>query len=143
MLLYRNSRLKYYGHREEARSNPEKCVTIIIDGMDQSKTNLPRVTQTPKLVQGLQQLRTHISGALVHTRSPHGKLAFAYYYVDMLQYPHDSNLTIHVLLSVLKEMKGKLPATLNLQLDNTSRQIRVGFLCPSGIQKMFKKVIQS
>ena len=30
---------KYYGHREKAMSNPNKCNTIIIDGFDQYKTN--------------------------------------------------------------------------------------------------------
>ena len=120
MHVLRQERSKYYRHREKSRSYPDKSITIIIDGMDQSKTNLPRLTQTPKSVQGLQQLRTHISGALVHTRAPHGKLAFAY--LDLLQFPHDSNLTIHVLLLTLKEFKEKLPPVFNIQLDNTARE---------------------
>ena len=100
-----------------------------------------RMTQVPKSVQGLHQLRTHISGALVHTRCPSGKLAYAY--IDMLQFPHDSNMTIHVLLSVLKEME-TLPPILNLQLDNTARENKnrfvLGFCALLVSKKIFKKV---
>ncbi len=133
--------MKYYSHREKARAHPHKCMTIIIDGMDQSKTNLPRMGQIPKSFQNLQQLRTHITGALIHTRCPHGKLAYCF--LDMLQYPHDSNMTIHVLLSVLKEME-KLPPVLNLQLDNTSRENKnryvFGFCAHLVAKKIFRKV---
>ena len=51
--------------------------------MDQSKTNLPSMVQEAKSTQNLFRLRTHLTGALVHTRSPHGKHIFAFY--DMLQ----------------------------------------------------------
>ena len=32
-------------HREKSRSEPEKYLTIIVDGMDQNKTNLPHINQ--------------------------------------------------------------------------------------------------
>ena len=112
--------------------------------MDQSKTSLPQLVKTPKSVQGLQQLRTHISGALVHTRSPHGKIAYAF--IDMLQFPHDSNLTIQVVLNVLMELKDKLPPVLNLQLDNTARENKnrffLGFCALLVSRKIFRKVWQ-
>ena len=96
----------------------------------------------PKAMQNLQQLRTHITGVLVHTRSPSGKIAYAF--TDVLQYPHDSNMTIHVLLSVLRERKDKLPPVLNLQLDNTSRENKnryvLGFCALLVSKKIFKKV---
>ncbi len=31
-------------HREKARSEPSKYLSVIIDGMDQNKTNVPHVT---------------------------------------------------------------------------------------------------
>ena len=110
---------KYYGHREKAMSNPNKCNTIIIDGFDQYKTNLPRLSKTLKAVQGLFSLRTHIIGVLVHTKTPHCKLASIF--VDLLQYPPDCNITIHVLLEVLLKQE-KLPPILNVQLDNTAKE---------------------
>ena len=39
-----------------------KYLCIIIDGMDQSKTNIPQVQKVSKSVQNLKQLRTHITG---------------------------------------------------------------------------------
>ena len=93
MLHNRAERHKYYHHREKARSEPLRYATVIIDGMDQSKTNLPHLTQNTKSTQNLWKLRTHLTGALLHTQSPKGKLGFGYY--DLLQWPHDCNLTIH------------------------------------------------
>ena len=34
--------LHYHDHRYKARRNPEKYMTVILDGMDNSKTHLPR-----------------------------------------------------------------------------------------------------
>ena len=112
--------------------------------MDQSKINLPQVIQTPKAVQGLQQLRTHITGVLVQTRALHGKYAFAH--IDTLQYPHDCNLTIHVMLNVLLQFKDRLPPVLNIQLGNTTREIKNKYLLafcalPAIVaKKVFRKV---
>ena len=87
---------KYYHHCEKLRSEPLKYVTIIIDGMDQNKTNVPSLPQQTKSTQNLWRVRTHLTGVLVHTKTEKGKLAFAFY--DLLQWPHDSKLTIAVLL---------------------------------------------
>lgn len=67
-------------------------------------------------------MRTHLTGVLLHTKSPHGK--FAYSFVDLLQYPHDSNLTITVIVEVLAKYSKEhgLPPTLYIQMDNTSRE---------------------
>ena len=59
-----------------ARAHPEKYRTIIIDGMDQSKTNVPLLLKEAKSAQHLYRLRTHLSGAIIHTCSPHGKVIF-------------------------------------------------------------------
>lgn len=141
---HRNERKKYHGHREKARARPEKCVTIIIDGMDQAKTNLPNHKVIPKSTSSLWSLRTHISGALLHTKSPHGKYAYAF--VDLLQWPHDSNLTITLLINVLSlfVVDHTLPEILYLQLDNTSRENKnqyvFGFCAILVELKIFKKV---
>ena len=60
--------------------------------MDQKKTNVPHITQTTKSTQNLWRVRTHLTGALVHTKSEKGKIVFAFF--DLLQWGHDSNLTI-------------------------------------------------
>ena len=75
-------------------------------------------------------------------RSPHGKLIYGFY--DLLQWPHDSNLTIEVLSQVLLDFKDKLPEVLYLQLDNTSRENKNRFVlgfCALLVQRnVFKKV---
>ena len=138
----RQERKKYHLHREKARAQPDKYITIIIDGMDQSKTNVPAMVQESKSTQNLYRLRTHLTGALVHTRSPHGKLIKGFY--DIMQWAHDSNLIIEVLSQVLYSIREKLPPTLYLQLDNCSRENKnryfLGF-CALLVEKgVFKKV---
>ena len=50
--------------------------------MDQSKTNIPALVPEAKSTQNLTRLRTHLTGAIVHTHSPHGKLIYGFY--DMM-----------------------------------------------------------
>ena len=85
--------------------------------MDQNKTNLPHLVRVPKSCQNLWSLRTHLTGALVHGVGNHG-------YFDFLQFPHDSNLTLSVLLLTLISIsqKGTLPRKLLLQMDNCVRE---------------------
>ena len=92
---------KERSHRSKARSNPDKCVTIIIDGMDQSKSNLPNTKLIAKSTSSLWKLRTHITGLLVHTQSAYGKLAYGF----VLLWPHDCNLVITLLTKVLLDFQ--------------------------------------
>ena len=103
--FYRQERKKYYSHREKARSQPQKYITIIIDGMDQNKTDVPSLLQETKSSCNLYRLRTHLSGAIVHTQSPSGKLFYAFY--DILQWPHESNLVLQVLSHILHRKDSK------------------------------------
>lgn len=117
-------------------------MTIIIDGMDQSKTNVPLLLKEAKSAQHLYRLRTHLSGAIIHTRSPHGKIIYAFY--DIMQWPHDSNLILQVLNHILHDFKTKLPDTLYLQLDNCYRENKnryvLGYCALLVQKKVFKKV---
>lgn len=102
-------------------------MSVIIDGMDQSKASLPHLKKVNKSAANLWRLRTHITGVIVHGHGSEG-------YVDFLQWPHDPNLTIDVLLRVLKEYlpqiakSGGLPAKLYLQLDNCVRENKNKFV---------------
>lgn len=129
MYTCRFERKKYYNHREKARSEPQKYVSIIIDGMDQNKTNVPHLLHTTKSTQNLWRLRTHLTGVLVHTKSSKGKLAYGFY--DILQFAHDCNLTICVLLKALVDLCSSgepLPRVLYLQLDNCYRENKNKYL---------------
>ena len=142
LFLRRQERKKYHLHREKARAQPDKYITVIIDGMDQSKTNIPTMTREAKSTQNLYRLRTHLTGALIHTQSPHGKHIQAFY--DFMQWAHDSNLIIEVLSQVLHSIREKLPPNLYLQLDNCSRENKnkyfLGFCSLLVEKKVFQKV---
>ncbi len=142
-----NCLLSDLNHREKARSKPSKYLSVIIDGMDQNKTNVPHVTQETKSTQNLWRLRSHLTGALVHTKSVNGKVVFAFF--DLMQWPHDSNLTIAVLNLVLVTLQQAifdhpLPPVLYVQLDNTARENKnkyvFSYLALLVQLKIFKKV---
>lgn len=101
-----------------------KYICMIIDGMDQNKTNLPCSRKSAKSTCSLYRLRTHLTGVLDHTSTDHGKLVFAF--MDILQWPHDSNLTLSLISRVLhfhlQRNDGLLPPVLYLQMDNTSKE---------------------
>ena len=112
-------------------------MSIIIDGMDQSKTDLPHLTRKNKAACNLWVLRTHVTGALVHGRR-------SYAFVDLHMWPHDSNLSMNILLQILSDQKGSLPSTLYLQLDNCFRENKnkyfFGLVALLVHHKIFKEV---
>lgn len=58
----RSERKMYHMVREQARREPEEVMCIIQDGMDQNKTNIPRLVNEDKLTKQLARIRTHITG---------------------------------------------------------------------------------
>lgn len=110
---------------------PEKYMCLIIDGMDQNKTNLPCLRKAAKSTSNLFRVRTHLTGVLDHTRTDYGKKV--YVFLDILQWPHDSNLTTSIIHQVLfqhmKSNAGILPSVLYVQMDNTSREICTRIFC--------------
>ena len=85
--------------------------------MDQNKTNLPSQVRITKSCQNLWCLRTHLTGSLVH-----GFGAFNFF--DFLQWPHDCNLTLNVLLETLIQTTKQRPLShrLLIQMDNCVRE---------------------
>lgn len=47
----------YYRYRELAKRNKRECMSVIIDGMDQAKTNLPHFLRERKCGHGLWKMR--------------------------------------------------------------------------------------
>lgn len=95
---FRNEREKYAKHRHKAEHNPNKYLSLIIDGMDQDKTDVPHIISNPKALAGNYTLETHVTGVKVHGRR-------VFMAVDCGQFSHDSNLTLEVLLRVFMEFK--------------------------------------
>jgi len=101
-------------------------MSIIIDGMDQSATNLPHLKKISKSTVNLWHLCTHLTGVIVHGCGSEG-------FLDFLQYLHDPNLTINILLKILvghfKDLATtKLPEKLYVQLDNCGRENKNQFV---------------
>ena len=146
MLIYihRIERKKYHSHREKSRTYPEKFLTLIIDGMDQSKTNLPNTKLIAKSTSSLWRLRTHVTGTILHTKASCGKIVYCF--VDLVEYPHDSNLTLTVISNVLIDFakSNRLPEVIYIQMDNTCRENKNKFVltfCAALVQlEIFKKV---
>ncbi|CAH1252417.1 Hypp9281 [Branchiostoma lanceolatum] len=113
-----NERETYYQRRARAEARQRDYLSLILDGMDQSKSNLPHFKgwTEPKSA-GNARLETHITGAIVHGRN-------TYALIDLSQYPHDSNLAMNSLLHILvsEANNGPLPPTLNVQVDNCGRE---------------------
>ena len=112
LLNNRQERQRYYANRQISIEKPREFLSIIIDGMDQNKTNVPRMVRVPKSCQNIWNLRTHLTRALVHGRG-------SYRYFDFQQFPHDCNLT---LTNTLVNLNGSIPRKLLLQFDNCVRE---------------------
>lgn len=113
----RQERKRYYSNRQKAIECPDEVISIIVDGMDQNKTNLPSLVRVTKSCQNLWCLRTHLTGCLVH-----GFGAFNYF--DFLQWSHDCNLTLCTVLEALLQTAKQqpLPHRLLIQMDNCVRE---------------------
>lgn len=60
------------------------------------------------------QQKTNITGVIVQGKQ-------TYHYIDVLQFPHDTNLTLTCLLDAIKR-HAPLPPTLYVQMDNCARE---------------------
>ena len=80
---------QYYAARTKCVANPQKCINIIMDAMDQRKTRVPFFTNPAKMVANELPLKLKLFGATVHG---HG----TYFFYCTEQVKHDSDLSIEV-----------------------------------------------
>lgn len=114
-------RQKYYKHQQKAKSYPNRYLSLIIDGMDQSKTQLPHFVHASKFTSAMWRLRVHLVGVIVHGIGVYG-------FFDLFEYSHSTNLTLSVLLSVIYMLRESLPDVLYLQMDNCARENKNRYL---------------
>lgn len=120
----REERGSYWRRRDRGRRLPEKYMSVIIDGADQSAFGVPHFREKDHVTQGAHTMGVKIMGAIVH-----GFAVFAYTHLDHVK--SGANATIDVLVRVLQAYKGereKLPCKLYLQLDNTVKQCKNRYL---------------
>jgi hypothetical protein len=121
----RQEKVCYYMHRSKARQRPLTYLSMIIDGADQSKYDLPYFCERSHASDDAIRLKMHLYGVLVH-----GRRAYAFTCPDHEEQGH--NATIQCIWQVIVEEyvrnDGGLPSVLFLQLDNTTRQNKGRFV---------------
>jgi hypothetical protein len=101
----------------DARNRPEKFMSIVVDGMDQNTTMVPKMRQTMKNIEGCY-VKTHLCGVLVH-----GWGLCCDLWIDA-HHKHDSNQVVTSIMRVLRHVhiaRGALPPILCIQADNCGR----------------------
>lgn len=120
VIIFSAERQNYYKHTKKAKANPQKYMSIIVDAIDQSKTNLPHFMYESKSMYKMWKLRIYLVGVIIHGVGTYG---FFYYF----QWSHGSDLTMSILLHCLL-MLDNLPKTLYLQMDNCPGQNKNRFV---------------
>ena len=112
-------RTLYEQHKDKAKRHPDKFLSIIIDGADQSNYSLPHFYTRSKENDKGRPYAAKLQGAIAH-----GVATFAF--MVPMNAPAGSNLTIEtlhrILLSLFRDGSRPIPPKLYLQLDNTSGQ---------------------
>ena len=111
-------RRHYWIFKRSCYIHPELYMCIIVDGMDQNTTMVPRMRQTVKNIEH-RFVKTHLCGALVHGIGLYCDVWFG------AHHKHDSNQVVSTLLYVIGDVlrrKGFLPPTLRIQADNCTRE---------------------
>ena len=79
----------YYANRFLSEKEPRKCVTIIHDKMDHSKTSSPHFSHKSKHMDSFMKLPISVTGMIAHG---HGDIRYAHYGLDI--FPTNSNHTL-------------------------------------------------
>jgi hypothetical protein len=97
---------------------PNFFMSLIVDGMDQNTTMVPKMRQTVKNIES-RFVKTHLCGVLVHSIG-----LYADVWIDA-HHKHDSNQVITSVMHVIADVrrrKGRLSPTLQIQADNCTRE---------------------
>ena len=98
---------------------PTQSLCLIVDGMDQNTTMVPKLHQ---LVKGIKSryVKTHLCGVLVH-----GVGLYIDIWIDT-HHKHDSNQVVTSIMHVLQDVHNRrgniLPPKLRIQADNCGRE---------------------
>jgi hypothetical protein len=99
-------------------NEPDQYMSLIIDGMDQNTTWVPKFKQSVKGIES-RYIKTHLCGVLVHGIGLH-----CHVWIDA-HHKHDSNQVVTSIMEVIKDVKrrrGRLPPYLRIQADNCGRE---------------------
>ena len=117
--LQRQERRDYWVAKQEAIMFPTQSLCLIVDGMDQNTTMVPKIRQ---LVKGIESryVKIHLCGILVH-----GVGLYTDVWIDA-HHKHDSNQVVTSIMHVLQDVRNRrgniLPPKLGIQADNCGRE---------------------
>ena len=100
----------YYANCYLLTKEPEKCVTIIHDKMDHSKTSSLHFSHKSKHMDSFMKLPITVTGMIAHG---HGDVWYAHYGLDI--FPSDSNHTMGSIAKLLRDLE--------LPLKHSSRDL--------------------
>ena len=90
----------YYANRFLLKKEPEKCVIVIHDKMDHSKTSSPHFSHKNKHMDSFMKLPLSVTGMIAHG---HGDVCYAHYGLDI--FPSDSNHIVGSLSKLLRDLE--------------------------------------
>ena len=90
----------YYTNWFFLEKEPEKCVTIIHNKMDHSKTSSPHFSHKCKHMNSFMKLPIFVTGIIAHG---HGDIHYAHYGFDI--FPTDSNHTVGSIEKLLRDLE--------------------------------------
>ena len=90
----------YYANTFLSEKQPEKCVTIIHNKMDHSKTLSPHFSHKSKHMDSFMKLLVSITGMIAHG---HGDVRYAHYGLDI--FPSDFNHTVGSIAKLLRDLE--------------------------------------
>ena len=96
LTIARAHRDVYYINRDLSFNKPHKCVTIIHDKMDHSKTACPAFSHKSKKLHGLMKLPVSVTYG-------HADVQYVHYGLDV--FLHDSNYTIGSMAKLLRDLE--------------------------------------
>ena len=108
----------------EARNRPNKYLSIIIDGMDQHTTMMPKMWQSLKNIKD-QYVKTHLCGVLVHEWGLCCDL-----WIDA-HHKHDNDqvvTSVMIFLEYVHHFRGSLPPIWSIQADNCAWENKKKYL---------------
>ena len=114
----------YWAHRAWSRERPEDHLSIIVDGADNKANNLPHAAEMSHVAEEAWKTKMHLMGVIVHGRDTN-----LFTMPSHVKCGH--NVTIQAIWDTITRIlkaEGKLPRTLYVQLDNTSRQNKGRYL---------------
>ena len=98
---------------------------LIVDGMDQNTTMVPKLRQAVKGIKG-RYVKIHLCGILVHREGLYLDVSIDSYH------KHDSNQVITSIMNIINDVRdrcgGILPLVLRIQTDNYSLENKNQYL---------------